>query len=422
MSRTANDKRGAIASAMLGKESASAFYLILVYLFLEYGRPQRLLTFLNPLHLPAVTLGLLGLSVFFSGRMQLQERQTKLYLLLLLLMIVHGPIAVNNYWALKIFITMSLNFIIFIAIANVVNDEGRFGKLLAAWFAIHVFLAVLGIVNQGVGIGGFLGDENDFCMTLNMVIPFSFFLAVSETGRKRIYYVLITCLFLFVVFLTKSRGGFVGLCATGVYLWLRSKNKLAVTGLVLFLVIFAASVAPKSYWDRIRSITQEGTTAGTGELRMYHWRVAWTMFLDNPVIGVGQGNYPWEFRTYEVKAGFEKGIRGRSLAGRVAHSIYFTILSELGIVGALLFLGMLYFSIRDINYVKAMTQGERGGGAGAKLGKQYYIALALEGSLITYLVSSVFISTFYYPNFWILMGFIIAYRKIVSSRCNIRFA
>ena len=97
-----------------------------------------------------------------------------MYLLLLLLMIVHGPIAVNNYWALMIFITMSSTFIVIIAISNVVNDDDKFKKLVTVWLAVHLFLAIIGIIHKGVGIGGFLGDENDFCMTLNMIIPFSF--------------------------------------------------------------------------------------------------------------------------------------------------------------------------------------------------------------------------------------------------------
>jgi len=404
-----------VVPAISGRESMVPFSLILFYLFLEYGRPQMLLPFLDPLHLPAITILMLGLSTFFSGRFRFRETQSKLYMLLLLLMIVHGPIAVNNYWALMIFITMSLTFIVFIAISNVVNDDDKFKKMVSVWLAIHLFLAVVGIMKKGVGIGGFLADENDFCLALNMIIPFSFFFAVSESGKKRIFYILITCLFLFVVFLTNSRGGFVGLCTTGIYCWLRSKNKMAVTVLVLFLAIFTVSIAPKGYWERIDSITEEGTTAGTGELRMYHWRIAWVMFLDNPIIGVGQGNYPWEFRKYEIKAGFEEGIRGRSLAGRAAHSIYFTILSELGIVGALLFLGMLYKNIKDLNYIKKISLKNKGKGPGVKLGKHYYIALALEGSLITYLVSSAFISTFYYPNFWILMAFILSLKKIVSA-------
>ena len=110
-----------------------------------------------------------------------------------------------------------------------------------------------------------------------------------------------------------------------------------------------------------------------------------------------------------------RGARGRSLAGRAAHSIYFTILSELGIAGALLFLGMLYCNIKDLNYIKKISLKIKGKGPVGKLSKQYYIALALEGSLITYLVSSVFISTFYYPHFWILMAFILSFKKIVSA-------
>jgi hypothetical protein len=39
--------------------------------------------------------------------------------------------------------------------------------------------------------------------------------------------------------------------------------------------------------------------------------------------------------------------------------------------------------------------------------------LALEGSIIGFLVSSIFISTLYYPVFWLLAGFVLALRKAV---------
>jgi len=44
----------------------------------------------------------------------------------------------------------------------------------------------------------------------------------------------------------------------------------------------------------------------------------------------------------------------------------------------------------------------------------HVFALALEGSLISYLVSGAFISILYYPNIWVLMGFVVSLKKIVE--------
>ena len=50
--------------------------------------------------------------------------------------------------------------------------------------------------------------------------------------------------------------------------------------------------------------------------------------------------------------------------------------------------------------------------------KFYHIALALEGSMISFLASGAFISVLYYPNFWFLMGFIVSLRRIIVARIS----
>ena len=343
-------------SLLVKKESAIPFSLLLFYLFLEYGRPQTLLPFLKVLRLSGITIVLLALSIVSSGKIKFKEKQTILFLFLLGLMVVHGPIAVNNYWALMIFLTMVMNFIVFLSLIHCVDDQEKYDRLLKAWMGIHVFLAIVGIVKKGVGVGGFLGDENDFCLVLNMIIPFSFFLAVSASGKKRIYYVALTCLFLFVIMLTGSRGGFVGLITAFIYCWLRSKRKILVMFLILVLSIFAYFVAPQTYGDRIRSITEQGTSEGTGEARVYTWGIGWHMFLDNPIIGVGQGNFPWVFKKYEFQVtGSDEPFHGRSIAGRAAHSAYFTLLPELGLMGAIPFLLIIYYTFKDLKHIRKIT-------------------------------------------------------------------
>jgi O-antigen ligase len=351
---------------------------------------------------------------------QLKDKQTVFFLFLFGLMVIHGPIAVNNYWALMIFIVMAGNFIIFLALTRYVDTPDKYNRLLNTWFGIHVFLAIHGIAKKGIGVGGFLGDENDFCMTMNMIIPFSFFLAMNASGKKKIIYIVLTGLFLSAILISFSRGGFVGLVAAFIYCWLKTKRKLFTAIIMGVLTVFAIVVAPPAYWDEVRSITEEGTDTGTGEERVYTWKIGWQMFLDNPIIGVGQGNFPYVFEKYEFQVtGSDEPFYGRSVAGREAHSIYFTMLPELGILGTCIIFGMIFYTFKDLRTIKANLFKKNHKISNQSTDKYLSIVLALEGALVSYLVSGAFISILYYPNLWILMGFIISFKYIVIKELKL---
>jgi probable O-glycosylation ligase (exosortase A-associated) len=336
-------------------------------------------------------------------------------------MIFHGPFAVNNYWAFQRFYEMSVTFVGYMGIVNIIDDDDKYKKLMKFWIIISVILAVIGILNRGVGVGGFIGDENDFCMAINMVLPFSLFGVFASTGKTdKILFLAITCLFLASI-LTYSRGGFVGLVCVIAYCWMRAKKKFALGALIGVLVLVALFVAPSSYWDRVQSIATEYSDVsagekqyGTGGQRIYAWKIGWQIFLDNPVVGVGQGNYPWHVGRTEDEMGVQ--WQERSLAGRAAHSLYFTLLPELGLVGTALFLAMIAFSLKDLAYVRRVLKNKTDLYSAEQAKRIYYLSLALEGSLVGFLASSVFISTLYYPNFWILCGFILSLKRIVSGK------
>jgi len=129
------------------------------------------------------------------------------------------------------------------------------------------------------------------------------------------------------------------------------------------------------------------------------------MFLDNPVIGVGQDNFPVRFADYEG----DERLYGRTRMWRAAHSVYFTLLPELGLVGALIFFRMLYWIRRDVATIRRSSTIVPYGNA-------------IEASLIGFLVSGIFISTLYYPNFWVTMGFAVALRRVVILDASPRSA
>jgi O-antigen ligase len=387
------------------------FRLTVVYLLLEFGRPQELFPFLAPLHLPFVATIALGLAVILARRIDLSDKQTRLFLFLLILMAVEVPLAENHFRALMVLRTMVLTFAGYLGIVMSINTISKFRTLIRLWLGVHVLLAFHGIAKRGQGVGGLLGDENDFAMTMNMIVPFAFFLAQNEQQRtKKLLYFGVTGLFVLANIFSFSRGGFVGLLVVGLYCWLRSPKKLRSMAVIVALGLLVSLAAREGYRERIDSIWAEGASAGTGEDRVYMWKVAWKMFLANPVIGVGQDNFPVRFEDYE---GADR-LYGVTRAWRAAHSLYFTLLPELGLVGAFLFLRTLYFIRKDLVAIRRSTP--RLNDAPRTTSTILPYANAMEASLWGFLVSSIFISTLYYPSFWVTMGLVVALRRIVTLK------
>jgi len=100
--------------------------------------------------------------------------------------------------------------------------------------------------------------------------------------------------------------------------------------------------------------------------------------------------------------------------------LYFTLLPELGLVGAVIFGSMVYLNYRD---TRVRQMRPRLGGVAVSSDKEresqlYRAALygnAILGGMIGYLVTSTFISTLWYPTFWIMMGLAVALKNTTQG-------
>ncbi len=397
-------------------ESKFGFYLVLLSLLFEFGRPQELIPGIKLIPFATILDVVLLLNVVRSGKLDLSRLQTKMWIPLFVVMAIHGPIAENNYWALMIFKDMLLTFGLYLGIVTYVNSLEKMLTLMKIWMGILVFLAVMGTAKGGHGIGGWMGDENDFCMVMDMAAPFGYFLLFSATGvGQKMKYLGFLGTYILAAMATLSRGGFVGLASVGAYCWYRSPKKLNALIVIIVAVLFMLTVAPETYWDEIASSTSEETMSeeGTGGARLYTWGIGVEMFLQNPIIGIGQGNFPWTFHIYEAGRTFHT----RSFGGRQAHSAWVTLISELGFAGIVIIGGMLLQCYKDLKLVRmgfAPAQSRQKHGQTVQAGEdvRVYLARAMEGSLIGYLVSSVFISTLWYPSLWVMIAFVVALRNI----------
>ena len=383
----------------VGLAPTFAYLLTIAYVVLEYGRPQDTIEILKSLKLSLLVSGMLTFFLWrHSRRVPWFRPQIVLLGLILGYMTLWVPFATNNYWALKTVTVFTQTCIFVLAFVTFVDSESRLRKFFLTFIAAGLYQAAWGIQHGGTGTGYFQADENDFALSMCMILPFTLMttsVVKSWSGRLLCWATGLMCVAAVVA--SDSRGGFVGLVVTSgmMVLMHRRRIRFAIAGVIG--VACLAVVAPSSYWDEMRTITERG---GTRQDRMELWEVAANVYRENPVFGVGPSNINWVLNDYQ-----EFDPETRSFGGRAVHSLYYTLLPELGTVGGLLFLGVLYCGGRDIGRVIKARRRETDVQLDA-------YARATACSIIAFLVCGLFLSVLWYPHFYLLTAIALAVLRV----------
>lgn len=135
-----------------------------------------------------------------------------------------------------------------------------------------------------------------------------------------------------VLVLTLSRGACLGLAAAWLfYLWITDRRFKAAVYLGLILLVVASASVPKSPLQRI-GLWYLGRGGAVSEYRMNRAQVAWRMFRDNPLAGVGFEQYRHRYDEYDREEDFTPR------RNMIADNMYLTILAETGLAGTIGFL------------------------------------------------------------------------------------
>ncbi len=403
----------------------AAFYLLVLYFICEYGRIHSVLG-VGALHLPFfVSLGLLLL--LMTDKPVLHHGQTKWFLGFLAVMAINIPLAKNNYLAFAATQMMLTYLIIHLALVRYIVSYQMFQKIILVWLLCGCFLCLQGALRRGAIPGSaFFSDNNDFSLAMNMFLGLAYF-GFLANPKKNILLGGMIGLFILGILASFSRGGFVGLCVLLPVLLIWSRRKAFGILLALATVFFISAIASPEYWDRMKTITNLDDEKGTIVGRQYMWARAWDMFLEHPWIGVGPRNFPYQVTRYEPP---EK-LRGKSRGGKVAHSLYFTVLPELGLAGALCFGMILFFNFKTLIKItrqfgkkkRRKSFSEEEGipkeivpstvpvGLQTRRG-MYHAALGIFAAFAGFLASAGFLSVLYYPHFWILSAMVTSLGRV----------
>lgn len=396
---TAVPFRGARARARSsGMPSSLGWWLFLLYLVLEFDRPP-LLVQLRLQMVIAIVLPLL----WFGGRDRPWSLVLTAQVVLLFASAFSVPTAEN--WFAAYFTTRTIFSSVGIALAMswlFANREGM-ARFHLAWMLVMGWVAVFGITHGGTGPGGFLGDENDLALGCVGAFPFAFYGFQLLPGWKRWAAAACGVLLVMAIVVSFSRGGFVGLACALLYCILTGAHKvrnllLAVVSALAFLL-----AVPSSYMKEIYSISE--TDKGTADSRQFLWLTAFNIWKAHPVLGIGGGNFNYVAGQYTPTGGrWDKPeYQERNWSGTTVHSTYFQILSELGLVGIVSFLGIAAIHLRAVGRIRRLAHRRRSLPKALRNEIELY-AGSLAAGMIGTLAASIFLSAAFYPYVYFFGG------------------
>jgi O-antigen ligase len=339
-----------------------------------------------------------------------------------------GLMAISVTWAVHVSAFFTTEYVVLIVLSfevplvYLLRDWNRTVIFFRYWVLIQLLVALWALRTNGVGGGDFLADENDLSLAMSMALPYPIYV-MSMSGcppKWRLICRATVLAIVSVIIISFSRGGFVGMLSVISMMWVFSKNK--VRNLLIALVVallggaLILKMLPASYGARLDSMFDP--TNSTRVERLRSWEIARIMWRDNPIFGVGAAQFPWNVQHYErLTSYWLDDIRTKSLSGRQVHSLYFSLLADMGLVGctvvALLLIGIVRALLRVILLGNRLARGPPGPKAEVlpktqetvRIEDSALLAKAILCSLIGFLVSGAFISVAYYPHIWIMAGF-----------------
>ena len=301
-----------------------------------------------------------------------------------------------------------LNFTLLVIVYTAVRDRRIVMAVFAAWIAGTAVTALYGLIQsptagaEAVRLESSVGNANVLATILVAGIVLSVAVAVaSKSPMLKFAATASAGLALFSFVFTGSRSGVIALVVvvlTAILVagrkW-RGRAILASVILMLSAVVFFAAFAPAAIRDRIAE-TVPGQVPDT-EGRSTLWEVGWRMVEDQPVRGVGLGSFEPSSIHYILEPGGLNRSDQIVDTPKVAHNIYLQALAEQGVIGLVMFCGILIFPIACA--LRAARNFARSDDVQMEI-----LARALVVALAGILAADFFASEQFNKLLWLLLG------------------
>ena len=206
----------------------------------------------------------------------------------------------------------------------------------------------------------------------------------------------------FNMFITGGRAGqvmFFSMLAILIFQFFNSEKIKSLIAIVILIpgVFFAAYQTSDLFKQRVnlafhQIVSYETNHNSSIGKRINYAKNSWDIILENPILGVGTGDFPNEFE----KVSIANNNKEHNIT-RNPHNMYHLILIQLGLVGLLSFLSIFYFQVKFS--LSATNKFLRD--TGVTLPLLYLVIMLSDSYLLGHFTSLLFVffSSFLYKDF-----------------------
>ncbi len=408
-----------------------AYFFLLLFTAILYGRPEDPIPVLQPLHIQLI-IGMLAGVTYLLARLSGKVRfiWTRELTIVLALTAWYAASVVFSYWktnSLHVLLQVWLKTLfIFFLFTQTVITLGRVRKVLWVIILCELVVAGLSILRYGETVipedwgrfggiqeGGMLAG-NFLGITIGMTVPYMAALLVVRRSLFRLLLLVATfALVTWAVVLTASRSGLLSVGFSLVLTWLlvlRGSFRSRAIGFSFGLVIMAAILfAPQVAWERLatvwgspnnaRNVVVRASAEESRASRSQLLQDSIEYTLERPIFGWGLGN----FQTVH-------GVRvGKASAWLGTHNTFTQISSEAGIPALLLFLGLLMVILGSMRRVSKSCSRDP---QNAELG---FLARATAVSISSLMFAGLFAHLSYEYYLYYVVGIAVSLRVIAQN-------
>ena len=378
-----------------------SFWLVLVYLFFEYVRPQTIYESLQGAPYARIVVGL-ALGAFVFERRKVRIGIPEIFLAFFAVIVLASSIgAFYPRVSFGAFADFYSWLVIYVLIANVIDTEDRFLIFMLCFLLYSFKMSQFGTRSWAAagfqfrewgttGAPGFFQNSGEFgiqmCIFLPLIVAFIQALGENWPRWGRIVAWVAAGTAVTGIVGSSSRGAVLGMATVGLYMLMKSERKMRGLVAIAVVGICAFILVPPAQKERFAAMGSDATSVS----RTTYWRHGLEMMRDYPILGIG-------YRNWADYHGVVYGTRA------LPHNIFIQAGAELGYTGLLTFIALLASSFFVNRDTRRLARRRPHNGRFA-----FYMAHGLDGAMVGFVASGFFVTVLYYPFFWINLAMAVA--------------
>jgi O-antigen ligase len=327
----------------------SILYLYIVLLF----------TFTFSIAIRNILIGLLFIfsiiKLIIYREFNIEKTEFDFYILIFIFLSLISSFASDNYsLALDRFVSPILRYLFFFYISSlIINNKEKVVQCFNVIIYGNITFAFLGILFKFFfEVDYFSGNGTGTVAAFNILIFTALLFKTNDNSKNKLLYLFGFSSFLYILFQTNSRGATLGFFASlsffvGFLIYYNfkpGKIQYLITIILIFLVLITPFVLPNrliSKFDNLKDVYGHTSL----KTRIVMWQASLYMIKNNPILGVGVGNYQPNYLEY-IDSVSEVELPSNQRKHDHPHNMFLFIAAEQGIPSLLLFLIMVFIAIR----------------------------------------------------------------------------